>query len=227
MKVYLIRHGSTQGNLSGRYIGKTDECLCGEGAEMLIKRQEKGAYPEADAVFASPLKRCMQTAGIIFPGKEVTAIPELSECDFGIFENKNYEDLKDVPQYQLWMESGGRNGFPGGESREKFARRILEGFEKALRMCGGSAAAFVVHGGTIMSIMEKYAYPKKGFYDFQVGNGEGYELTLADSLAGGDSGDSRVCAGSGFGRPELAVSSGSSDRSSDRADGKNYKKLFP
>ena len=166
MKVYLIRHGSTQGNLSGRYIGKTDEGLCGEGAEMLIKRQEKGAYPEADAVFASPLKRCMQTAGIIFPGKEVTAIPELSECDFGIFENKNYEDLKDVPQYQLWMESGGRNGFPGGESREKFARRILEGFEKALRMCGGSAAAFVVHGGTIMSIMEKYAYPKKGFYDF-------------------------------------------------------------
>ena len=89
MKVYLIRHGSTQGNLSGRYIGKTDEGLCGEGAEMLIKRQEKGAYPEADAVFASPLKRCMQTAGIIFPGKEVTAIPELSECDFGIFENKN------------------------------------------------------------------------------------------------------------------------------------------
>lgn len=227
MRVYLIRHGSTEGNLSGRYIGKTDEGLCTEGAELLQKRREEGAYPEADIVFSSPMKRCVQTAGIIFPGKNVTVIPELSECDFGIFENKNYEELKDVPQYQLWMESGGKDGFPGGESREGFAGRILEGFERAVRMCGGLVAAFVVHGGTIMSIMEKYAYPAKGFYDFQVGNGEGYELILSDSLAGSDSGDSRVCAGSGAGRPALAVSSGPSDGPSDHAVGENYKKLFP
>lgn len=227
MRVYLIRHGSTEGNLLGRYIGKTDEGLCSEGMELLEKRQEMGVYPDADIVFASPMKRCVQTAGIIFPGKEVKVIPELSECDFGIFENKNYEDLKDVPQYQLWLESGGRNGFPGGESREIFAGRILEGFESALRMCGSSTAAFVVHGGTIMSIMEKYAYPEKGFYNFQVGNGEGYELILADSFTGGISGGSRICSGSGAGRSAFSVSSGPSDWTSDYADGKNYKKLFP
>ena len=36
--------------------------------------------------------------------------------------------------------------------------------------------AIVAHGGTIMAIMEKYARPKGGYFDFQVRNGEGYIL---------------------------------------------------
>ena len=75
MKVYLIRHGSTQGNLSGRYIGKTDEGLCGEGAEMLIKRQEKGAYPEADAVYCKPLEKMHADGRHYFPGKGSDGYP--------------------------------------------------------------------------------------------------------------------------------------------------------
>ena len=35
-------------------------------------------------------------------------------------------------------------------------------------------AAAVVHGGTIMNIMEAYGEPKKSFYDWHVGNGQGY-----------------------------------------------------
>ena len=30
MKIVLIRHGATKGNLEKRYIGRTDEDLCGE-----------------------------------------------------------------------------------------------------------------------------------------------------------------------------------------------------
>ena len=56
---YLIRHGRTAGNLERRYIGSTDEPLCPEG-----RREVSGLRaPEADRVFASPLKRCLETAG--------------------------------------------------------------------------------------------------------------------------------------------------------------------
>ena len=59
-----------------------------------------------------------------------------------------------------WIDSGGLLPFPGGESREEFKRRNVTGFQKAVNGClrnGISLAALVVHGGTIMNVMEEYA----------------------------------------------------------------------
>ena len=53
MKIYLIRHGKTKGNLEERYIGRTDEPLCEAGRENLKKYQ----YPQVEMVFTSPMKR--------------------------------------------------------------------------------------------------------------------------------------------------------------------------
>lgn len=225
MKIYLIRHSITEGNKKKRYIGRTDEPLCPEGTALLKERLLRGIYPDADRIFVSPMRRCLETARILYPDRELTVIDELSECDFGSFENKNYEELKDTPEYQRWLESGGVMPFPGGESKEGFSKRSLAGFEKALKLCGCkaqfSSLAFIVHGGTIMSIMEKYAVPKGTYYDFQIGNGEGYELVLADDLAA----FCGFCHGSDNGRSGVALSSGAYDRASDRMDGKNYKRL--
>ena len=62
MRMYLIRHSITYGNTLGRYIGTTDEPLCQEGVELLQKKNIS-----VDAVYASPLKRCTETAEIIYP----------------------------------------------------------------------------------------------------------------------------------------------------------------
>ena len=80
-------------------------------------------YPGPDAVYVSPLKRCVQTAAILFPGEPVQIIEELSECDFGEFENKNYKELDGNADYQAWVDSNGMLPFPGGESREEAKRR--------------------------------------------------------------------------------------------------------
>ena len=37
--------------------------------------------------------------------------------------------------------------------------------------------AVVVHGGTIMAILERFGTPKKNYFDYQVKNGCGYRLT--------------------------------------------------
>ena len=55
-------------------------------------------YPEVQNIYISPLKRCVQTAEILFPGELVHIIDELAECDFGEFENKNYKELDGNPQ---------------------------------------------------------------------------------------------------------------------------------
>lgn len=177
LKIWLIRHGMTEGNRHQRYIGITDEPLCAEGREALSRLQ----YPQPQILFASPLIRCQETAQILFPEKNICTIDQLSECNFGDFENKNYKELSGDPRYQAWIDSNGIMAFPGGETKEECASRNLEGFRKAVSLCIRNEitdAAMVVHGGTIMNIMEQYAVPRKTFYEWHVGNGCGYQVEL-------------------------------------------------
>lgn len=177
-ELYLIRHGKTCGNTCGRYIGTTDEALCEEGRRQIEAFLEAGVYPkEVEAVYVSPLKRCVETAGLLWPGQELFVREKLRECDFGEFENRNYQELSDNPRYQEWVDSNGMLPFPGGESREAFEARCLEGFLEVLadvRKRQVRRAALVVHGGTLMSILSACARPKEEFYHWQVKNGEGY-----------------------------------------------------
>ncbi|WP_418418464.1 histidine phosphatase family protein [Blautia sp.] len=179
--IYLIRHGMTEGNKYQRYIGTTDEPLCPEGREEI----KKISYGVPDEVFVSPMIRCRETAELLFPQKRLRIIDQLAECDFGAFENKNYQELSGNRDYQAWVDSGGALPFPEGESREQFRRRTLEGFSRVVTACIRekiNTAAVVVHGGTIMNIMEAYGQPERSFYDWHVKNGHGYLIQADTSL---------------------------------------------
>lgn len=54
MRVVLIRHSKTAGNLKGRYIGTTDRATLRGGNRLL----EGKTYPAAELVYVSPMKRC-------------------------------------------------------------------------------------------------------------------------------------------------------------------------
>ena len=131
-----------------RYIGTTDEPLTKEAQEKL---GEKNA-PGVEAVFVSPLLRCRQTAEALFPGQPMRILEELAECDFGKFENKNWQELTKDPDYQAWIDSNGTLPFPGGEDSVRFRERCCRGFEKGVAACFQKKvenAAFVAHEGTI------------------------------------------------------------------------------
>ena len=171
MKWVLIRHGKTQGNLEHRYIGgRTDEPLCTAGIAALKER----TYPAVQRVFASPMKRCLETAAFLYPGVPVEIVEDFRECDFGDFENKNYAELNGRADYQAWIDSNGEMSFPNGESRAVFAARCVKAFQRIDIQT--EACAIIAHGGTIMAIMEQYAEPKADYYHFQVKNGEGFIL---------------------------------------------------
>ena len=175
MQICLIRHGATIGNLEHRYVGATDEGLTEEAKQSLKENSDR--YPIPDCVFASPLKRCIQTAEILFPDLPVRILPGLRECDFGAFEYKNYQELQDDSRYQSWIDSGGTLPFPGGESRSRFADRCCDAYLEACRMAKEEqkkAPAFVVHGGTVMAILDRFSQPHRDYFDWQVKNAEGY-----------------------------------------------------
>lgn len=189
-ELILIRHGKTAGNLLGRYIGsRTDEPLCDEGREGLAGKK----LPEVERLYVSPMKRCVETAEILWPGfdrKKMQKVMDLRECDFGDFENKNYKELSGNGDYQAWIDSNGTLPFPNGESMDAFKSRCLEAFARIVEEVSGAEqewiasgktgifrAGIVVHGGTIMAILEQYGYPKAAYFDYQVKNGCGYRLT--------------------------------------------------
>lgn len=189
MRLYLIRHGMTKGNEEKRYVGTTDEALTSEAEQLLrvFVDAKKEMLGQVELVIASPMLRCRQTAGILFPDRTIRLEPGFSECDFGRFEYHNYSELNGNPDYQRFIDTAGKSGFPGGEDPEAFrlrCRRAFEGWLPALFHV--RTAALVVHGGTIMSVMEAYAVPHRPYYDWQVRNGSGYvtELTVEEGKTG-------------------------------------------
>lgn len=181
MKVILIRHGKTPGNEEGRYIGETDESLSRQGERELQEMRER--CPRAELLFSSPMKRCIETASILYPELSPLLLPELRERSFGRYEGKNYQELERDDAYQGWLRSGGSLPFPDGEREEEVRERILRGFRKIERIlreqsAEDTAAAVITHGGVVMTLLSE----KRGgnFYDYQIKNGSFLELDLED-----------------------------------------------
>ena len=174
LELYLIRHWKTKGNLEKRYIGTTDEPILSGSERDLWEKRLHRILADVRCVAVSPMKRCRESAELLFPGKKQEVCDAFRECDFGQFENRNYEELKNRPEYQRWIDSGGMEAFPGGESRERFAGRCVEGFVQKvteLQERKIDRAAFVVHGGTIMAILEWLDHKQRPFYQWQAENG--------------------------------------------------------
>lgn len=165
MEITFMRHFETKGNIERRYVGTTDEDII----EKYIKE-----YPQVEMVFSSPLRRCRQTAHLIYPNAPVVVIEDLKETDFGEFEYKNYEELKSNKNYLRWLESNGELPFPNGENRTDFINRNVAAFLKCITMANHcEKISFVIHGGSIMAILSQFTI-NKNFYDFQIKNGCGF-----------------------------------------------------
>lgn len=167
----FIRHGATKGNLEKRYIGRTDEPLCDIGIGQALKLKDYN-FP-GEYIFVSPMKRTIQTAELIFPEREYVSVNDFRETDFGIFEGKNALELVEDTQYRKWVDSMCTSPVPGGEDVTEFKQRCVNAFDKIVKaLPDESSAAFVVHGGVIMAILEAFAEEKRDFYHHHIKNGE-------------------------------------------------------
>ena len=180
MELMFMRHGRTKGNEERRYVGRTDEGILPEETDVLaIIRERLNAGEDAflpELLFVSPMLRTRQTAQIVFPEMEQILVEDLREADFGSFEYKTYEDIKDDPAYQAYIDSGGRTPFPGAEDGDAFRRRCCDAFSSCLRNAKEQDAqriAFVIHGGTVMAVLERFA-KEGGYYEWHMENGEAY-----------------------------------------------------
>ena len=132
------------------------------------------------------MRRCRETAAILYPKLEQIIVPDFRECNFGLFEGKTYVDVngnihsgsmpgyqpKEKPEYIHWLETGGEIPFPVGESRTQFTKRCAEAFLQLIPQFQKDIA-IVAHGGTLMALLSSFG--KGNFYDWQTKNGNGFQ----------------------------------------------------
>ncbi len=184
-RIHFIRHGLTEANIDGRYIGVTDISLCDSGTDELERIRLKGELPETSLLFTSPLKRCLETCKILFPDIEPTVISELKEFNFGDFENKTAFELATEPQYTEW--TAGRAAPPNGEEASEFTERIVLGLNIMVRKMMEQEifeATAVMHGGVMMTLFSLCALPRRRAVEWTSDAGQGYTALITPSLYG-------------------------------------------
>lgn len=188
MKIALIRHGKTAGNERHAYIGKLDEELSDKGVKETILLKDYydkllGSYKSVK-VFTSPMRRCKQTSGILFPNAQAVSVNDFAEMNFGIFEGKSFKDMENDEAYRSWVESECEDQIPDGDKKSDFSSRCCNAFYEVVNENAdeNSLIVIVCHGGTIMAIMEHIAGGK--YYDYNVNNTAGYLIDIKGDING-------------------------------------------
>lgn len=204
IKVVLIRHGKTELNEKHCYIGTTDDPLSDNGINELLVKKQNGQYETIvpKFVFVSPMKRAMQTAALIYSDATFIEIDDFKEMDFGSFEGKNYDQLKDNMMYRKWIDINRGasedeiNDLYAGinfeeyletvlpENKTEFVNRSVNGFNSVLNTIEKlnaednkiDSVSIVAHGGTIMSILSNYC--SDNMYNHMVSCGDGIETEV-------------------------------------------------
>ena len=172
MTLFLVRHGATAQNLLRKYMGKTDPPLCEQGIRQVRTLSNSLALPKRALLLSSPMKRCIQTAALLFPCRAPLLIEEFREMDFGDFEGRSADEMTVDPAYAAWVQSNCTTGCPNGEHPAQFKERCCSAFLQILTAFAQEETVVIItHGGVIAAILERFALPKRDFYDYSIQNG--------------------------------------------------------
>jgi len=182
MKIMLIRHGRTEANEKHLYCGSTDIGLSEKGRSELDAVKEGKEFPDITGmrVLTSGKKRCEETLTALFGEVPHEADPDFSEMDFGAFEMRSYEEMKEDPQYIEWISGDNEaNIAPGGESGNLMRERAVRGLARIIG--DGRDTLLVTHGGVIAALMD-HLFPaeNRNRYEWQPACGEGYLVDLKE-----------------------------------------------
>lgn len=184
-RLSVFRHGKTEANEKGIYIGKTDYSLSEAGKKELSEKKEDYIYPKVQRVYSSPLKRCMETSSILFPDREIIAVNDLRELDFGDFEGKSVDELINRDDYKKWLKGGIDNSAPNGESIQDMTVRVFSALNQIiLNMMSEdfTHCAIVTHSGIVTNMMTCFGIPKYDSKDLYCGSGEGFEVLVTAQM---------------------------------------------
>ncbi len=130
MILYMVRHGITEWNATGRSQGQTDVPLSELGRAQARTLAPRFSDARLCAAYASDLSRASETAALALAGLELTAIetPALREIALGEWEGLHLDTIAaNYPELRAqWQADPARCRFPGGECLADVQRRVVD-----------------------------------------------------------------------------------------------------
>ncbi|MCM3116878.1 histidine phosphatase family protein [Neobacillus sp. MER 74] len=170
--IALFRHGVTEENKRKAYLGWNDSPLSPETKDRVSSKNYEHYY-------SSDLQRCVKTGERLFSNASIKLIKELREMNFGQWEGKTYEELKENVHYRNWLKAPNLHIPPKGESYQEFTQRVDSGWTKItdeVLRSNLNSCAVITHGGVIRYLLSRFAPDRKEFWAWQVNHDQGYEL---------------------------------------------------
>jgi len=176
VNLYLVRHGETANNRDGVGIGRLDEPLTAFGAEQAVAVGERFAGLKLDRVFASPLRRALETARPIVAAAGRPAIEvrnELIELDVGLTEGMAFPVVRArFPDFVAkWASSEVATAvMPGGESLTDVALRVAPLLAELREFPAEAGVALVSHNFVLKVLLCSFLGAElSAFRTFEVG----------------------------------------------------------
>jgi broad specificity phosphatase PhoE len=153
MKLFLIRHGESEGNAAGFVQGHLDFGLTSLGRAQAHATAERLRDLKVDRLVSSPLSRAFQTASIIAGalGQSVESEPGLMEYDMGAASGLTGPQIREkFPEMMAQWQKGIRPTFPGEEGRDEFHARV----EAVITRFAATKETIVAvaHGGVVSAV---------------------------------------------------------------------------
>ena len=174
MKLIIVRHGESEGNISHLIQGTiTKSNLTDVGREQASKLAKKLSDVKIDIAFVSPLDRARQTAEIILEQHSATKIEfadQLKERDTGEFAGHPGDEMLNA-----WKSSGlpfGEFQPEGGESWYQAGERVVGFVEEIINQYKNTDVTILLVGhGSIFTYLLMWA----DRFDLEESNKEKYD----------------------------------------------------
>ena len=185
LDLILVRHGETNSNRNGTYLGWTDVELNEQGIKQAYTAKDKLAGLEINGIYSSPLKRAKKTAEIINENfnLKITYVDDIKERNFGVWDDLTYREIveKYPDEHSLWMADNLNYCIDGGESSIQAYRRTIKFIDELINSNNDGTFIIVTHLGSIRKIIA-YLLDMgiEGSWRFRVDNCSITRITIND-----------------------------------------------
>jgi probable phosphoglycerate mutase len=148
--ILLVRHGHVAGIDPPRFRGRAELMLTDRGRQQAREVAARMAsIAEPQVIYASPLRRCLDTAAAIGGacGLNVTVMDELNDLDYGAWQGKSWDEAKayDARLFDAWRRSPDKIVFPAGETLHDVAARVSRALGRVRDIDAAETVVMVSH----------------------------------------------------------------------------------
>ena len=175
-ELYLVRHGTTTWNVTNRYRGRRDVPLDTQGWADASAAARQLSPLGLRAVYAGPLQRCIDTAGVIADecGVPVVGVEDgLYNLDYGDWEGLTAQEAaaRDPEMFARYVGAPLDALCPNGERLVDAQDRIVEGLRRIGEHHKGERVAGVTHAVMIRLLAAKLLDRRGEEWRIPVGRG--------------------------------------------------------